>query len=292
MGGDAAAAQAPTDPPADLPADPPAEPEKKKSKKQVKRIPLNVNSKPVGMSNTELMEAQEGEGKMQILDRIIRETADAMNALESRVYSMRDDMSTRYASYATEAEKEKISKMLTETEDWLYDDGFDAEKSVYEAKLKDLTVMCDPIVLREHEATDRPEAIGALAKAIERFEAFVVSTDEAYAHIEQEEKAKVGTATGDAKAWLAEMERKLDGLDKTADPPFKAAELTARLKTLEGTCDPIMSKPKPIPKPDPTPPPAEPAKEATDAPPPDEGAAAEPPPAEPSPTKPDNMDVD
>merc|ERR1712039_349545 len=105
-------------------------------------------------------------------------------------------------------------------------------------------------------------------------------------HIEQEEKAKVGTATGDAKAWLAEMERELDGLDKTADPPFKAAELTARLKTLEGACDPIMSKPKPMPKPEP-PPPVDPAP---DAPPPDEGAAAEP--ADPAPAKPDNMDVD
>ena len=58
---------------------------KKKPKKLIKRIPLKVECKPSGLDARAMMDAQEAEGKMQLLDRVMRETADAMNALESKV---------------------------------------------------------------------------------------------------------------------------------------------------------------------------------------------------------------
>ena len=44
----------------------------------------------------------------------MRETADAMNNLESRVYAMRDDLSMRYSKYVADAEKDTLQAMLTQ----------------------------------------------------------------------------------------------------------------------------------------------------------------------------------
>lgn len=49
--------------------------------------------------------------------------AEAMNALESAVYSYRDDLSQKLASFLSDSDKEMLGSMLTKMEDWLYDEG-------------------------------------------------------------------------------------------------------------------------------------------------------------------------
>merc|ERR1719171_1831994 len=153
-----------------------------------------------------MMDAQEAEGKMAIQDRIMRETADAMNELESKVYSIRDNLSMRFSAYATDAEKETLT-----------------------GKLKELMDLYTPIVEREREATERPDAISALRTALEKFAAFAASDAEEYSHISAEDKSKVGGECATATAWLAEMEGKLAGMSTSSEPPFKASELVAKL---------------------------------------------------------------
>jgi heat shock protein 4 len=54
------------------------ESEKKKTKK-VRRVPVKVKEKALGLSERELMEAMESEAQMSLQDRIIQETAEVMN---------------------------------------------------------------------------------------------------------------------------------------------------------------------------------------------------------------------
>jgi len=264
-----------------------AEPEKKK--KKTKKISLTISEKPVGMSAREKMEAQEAEGKMAIQDRIMRETADAMNNLESRVYAMRDDLSMRYSKYVADAEKDTLQAMLTQVEDWLYEDGADADKATYEAKLKEVMDACSPVLTREREATSRGEVISSLQSAIDMYAALAVSEEEQYAHIEASDKAKVGAEAESARTYLAEMTGKLDGLVPTADPPFLASELTAKLNSLKDVCEPIMKKPKPPPPPPPAAPAAAEEAAAESAAPAEAASEAE---SAQSPPPPDNMDID
>jgi len=252
----------------------------------VKRIALTVKSKGQGITPQELMEAQEEEGKMALLDKILAETAEAMNALEAAVYKYRDDLSEKYAAYFVEADKEKLQAMCTAMEDWLYDDGMDVDKNTYIAKHKEFTDAFAGGVGREKEAELRTDAYQELKNAIEKFSAFAASQSEDYAHISTEDKQKVAAECATAQAYLADTQAKLDALAKTEEPPIKAAEITAKASSLTSVCTPIMNTPKPLPKePEPPPPesPAEGAAEADPAPP--EGEA---PPA----PKPDNMDVD
>jgi len=262
----------PEAPPADAaaadPAAPPAEPEKKKSKK-VKRIALSVTTKGQGITPTELMEAQEAEGNMQLQDNLIAATAAAMNDLESSIYKFRSDLSERLAKFISEPDKEKCGAKLTAMEDWLYDDGFDCEKSVYEAKTKEVKDMFTAADARCLESELRPDAFVELEKAIATYAGFAASADEAYAHIAAEEKQKVGAEVAQAQAWLSEMQTKLGELPGTEDPTTKAADISAKAAALAKACKPIMDTPKPLPmEPEPAP--------AADAPPPLEGDAAPP----------------
>jgi len=112
--GEAAEAAAAPEPPAEPAAEASAEPPKKK--KKIKRIALKVESKQIGMSSKEMMDAQEAEANMAHSDRLVQETSDAMNELESYVYAMRDAIGTRYSKFATEEEASSISAKLTATE--------------------------------------------------------------------------------------------------------------------------------------------------------------------------------
>ena len=262
--------------------------ETKKTKK-VKRVALSVATKGIGITPTELMEAQEAEGQMALLDKIIQQTAESMNALEAAVYRLRDESSTKLAAYLTEADREKLSAMCTQTEDWLYEDGMDVDKATYEAKLKELQAAFAPGVLRENEAEERPEAFAELEKTIEKFSAFAASQSEDYEHIDTEQKQKVAAECATAQAWLADSQAKISAAPKTEPAPLKPADIRAKAQELSGVCQPIMSTPKPLP--------IEPEKPAADAPaaesPADAAPAAEDGAASAGEApKPDNMDVD
>ena len=63
-------------------------------------------------------------------------------------------------------EREQLSKVLTETEDWLYGDGEDEKKQVYIDKLAELKKFGNPIATRYVEAQTRPGACDNLGKAL------------------------------------------------------------------------------------------------------------------------------
>ena len=265
-----------------------------------------MDGAPVGMTDTEMMEAQEHEGNMSHADKRVAETSEAMNELESFVYAMRDQLATRYEKFATDADREKNGAKLTAVEDWLYEDGADCEKATYVEKLAELKGDVAAIIGREREADERPEAFKALEAAIAKFGEFVASTAEEYAHIDKEQKDKVAAEVEAATAFLAEKKAAADALVPTEEPPFKAADVAAKATALTGTCNPILRTPKPLPKVEPVPEPeakpaegdAEPAegdaaKPEGEAAPAEgeakpEGEAAEKPPAAAA----DNMDVD
>ena len=55
----------------------------------------------------------------------------AKNAVEEYIYSIREKICEELEPYILEAEREAYSRKLTETEDWLYEDGEFADKKTY-----------------------------------------------------------------------------------------------------------------------------------------------------------------
>ena len=273
-------------------AKPPAEEKpktEKKQKRKVRRRFLAVEeSLPGALSKKELDDAIENEQKMVANDKLQVETAEAKNALETFIYSMRDKLQYQYKDYASDAEREAILPVLQETEDWLYDDGDEETKSVYVRKLADLeskvsltsffcifvclaliclfffiysfcvrfTIQppyfkqkCADIVSRYQEAEVlRPEAIKALESLANEYSVRAKTDLPDYAHISDEDKAKVVKACDEALEWMrGQIDEQLKA-SKAENPKVKAADFDARRLKLEATVKPIMSQPKPAPK--------------------------------------------
>lgn len=75
-------------------------------------------------------------------DRKEKERSDAKNAVEEYVYEMRGKLEGEFEHYADDKIRQKLLDDLRKAEDWLYDEGFNQEKSVYVERLKALKVSC------------------------------------------------------------------------------------------------------------------------------------------------------
>jgi heat shock protein 4 len=134
----------------------------------------------------------ESEGKMHADDKLVMETEERKNALEEYVYDMRGKLDDRYKLYSQSTEKEALLKGLSEAEDWLYtEEGEDATKSAYVAKLDALKAIGDKIVFRWRESEDRPRAAAGLREVCNEFLSKAQNGEEQYAHITDEDKQKV-----------------------------------------------------------------------------------------------------
>ena len=59
---------------------------------------------------------------------------------------MKDKLETVYKEFITEQDKEQFLKLMNDTEDWLYEEGDDETKSVYNKQLEKLNKHGDAIV--------------------------------------------------------------------------------------------------------------------------------------------------
>jgi len=218
---------------------------------------LAFNSSVIGLSKTAINLAIEEEGKMRAQDRLAVETAEAKNAVESYVLDMRKKIADdkEYGQYATETEKEDFSRVSYQIEDWLYDEGDDVSKGVYNQKLAELKKYADPVVNRKIEDRLRTTNAAQLRDAINHYRTEL--TNAKYDHIEAEEKAKIAAECNRVEQNLQELLNKQQALPKTSNPIFHASELITKKKELEKLANPILSKPKPAPPPPPTTTPAE-----------------------------------
>ncbi|KAL6285760.1 hypothetical protein ACE6H2_010150 [Prunus campanulata] len=213
-----------------------------------------------GMPPSDVQKAIEKEFEMALQDRVMEETKDKKNAVESYVYDMRNKLNDKYQEFVTEPEREAFIARLQEVEDWLYEDGEDETKGVYIAKLEELKKQGDPIEERYKEHTERGTVIDQLVYCINSYREAAMSTDAKFEHIDISDKQKVLNECVEAEAWLREKKQQQDSLPKYANPVLLSADVRRKAEALDRFCRPIMTKPKPAP--------AKPAAPETPTPPP------------------------
>jgi heat shock protein 4 len=224
--------------------------EKKKPKVRVTKTALDViSSRPLSFTQDEINRMYEEEVAMANNDRLIKETADMRNELESYIYDMRDKVGSdsRLGQYATSQEKDAFNALNDTTENWLYEDGFDATKKVYAEKLAELKKLGSPIERREIEAHARSSAVSALQANLETYQNWCneSQTEERYAHITDEERQNVRSTVDNITGWLYDMLDKQSGTALNQDPVLTVASIKAKQKELADTCSPIVHKPVP-----------------------------------------------
>ncbi|PLN75087.1 Hsp70 chaperone Hsp88 [Aspergillus taichungensis] len=163
----------------------------RKVKKQVRKGDLPISSGTSSAEETVKNELAEKENKMYMDDKLIAETDEKKNELESYIYELRDKIDSVYGDFASEEEKDKLRAKLTDTEDWLYEDGEDTTKSIYVAKMDDIRFIVGPIVQRYRE---KAEAEAAAIQKVKDEEAAKKRAEEDAKRKAEEEAKKAAEA--------------------------------------------------------------------------------------------------
>ncbi|EME47036.1 hypothetical protein DOTSEDRAFT_41556 [Dothistroma septosporum NZE10] len=188
----------------------------RKVKKQVRKGDLPLSAGTASLDQAAKDDYMEKEGQMVSEDKLVAETEDKKNELESEIYAMRAKIeepyqSNGYSEFASDEEKDKIRAKCDELEDWLYDDGEDAKKAQYVAKLDELRASAGPVIQRfndkrqEEEDARRKVAEEAAAKKRAEEEAAKKAAEEKR---KAEEAAKVMNDGSDAAPQQQDAEMK------------------------------------------------------------------------------------
>jgi len=238
-------------------------------KKRYTRVPLAVEANYTnGYTAAQIAAFVAREAAIADQDRVLRETRDKRNELEGYIYDMRNKLSDSLSAYATEVDKANLLEKLNAAESWLYGDGFDEAKSVYQMHLDQLRSLGDPVSRREYEFTNRPEAVKVLGQRVEYFKKIALSTDVLYEHLTEEDRSRIKAACKEAEDWIADQLSRQARLPLHADPVVRLTDIDQAGKKLHNIANPIATKPKPkpVPPPAPAPEPAPAAPPAADAP--------------------------
>ncbi|KAK6579909.1 hypothetical protein PZA11_007617 [Diplocarpon coronariae] len=152
-------------------------PKVRKVKKQVRKGDLPIISGTSSLDDAIKLSAAEQESSMIMEDKLVADTEDKKNELETYIYDMRNKIDDVYSDFASDDEKAKLKAKLESSEDWLYDEGEDATKAVYQAKYDEIRAIAGPIAQRyfdkieEQRAADQAIADAEAAKKREMAEA-------------------------------------------------------------------------------------------------------------------------
>ncbi|PYI08707.1 heat shock protein Hsp88 [Aspergillus sclerotiicarbonarius CBS 121057] len=175
----------------------------RKVKKQVRKGDLPISTGTTSIDETLLNSWTERENSMYMEDKLIAETDEKKNELEASIYELRDKIDGVYSEFANEEEKDKLRAKLTDTEDWLYEEGEDTTKSVYVAKMDEIRFVAGPIIqrYREKQEAERQAQEEEAAKKRAEVEAKRKAEQEAKKAEEDAKKAeKADTEMQDAPA--------------------------------------------------------------------------------------------
>jgi len=223
-----------------------------KPKTKKKRTPLTFTVTSLSVGEKLRQTWFERECAMSNQDRVIAETSKARDMLERYVLEMRGRLDSKedLGKYITDADKAVFQGKLAEEDDWLMtDEGYEAKKSEYNAKLKKLMKYGTPVCVRKKENEQRKGAVDMVKKMVNHYQFFAISTDEKYSHITAEQKATVTKKCNEIDQWISVELTKQERLPLTADPSLTKADLIKKAKELDGVCKPIANTPKPKPPP-------------------------------------------
>merc|ERR1711978_439009 len=236
-----------------------------KRKKTVnKTIELPVSSRVQGqLSYDKLQAATSSESMMAKADRDEADRLNSKNSVEEYIYEIRGKICDELEDFMLEGDREKFSRELTDSEDWLYEDGEFADKKTYTEKLATLRKTGEAVRKRRQEFNDRPEAINQFGQCMQLAQKAVASFkagDEKFNHLDAAEVEKVQKAIAEKQDWFNRMCADVSKMDKTSDPPVLASQFYQEKESFWHMASNILNKPKPKVEP-PPPPPAEAAKE-------------------------------
>jgi hypoxia up-regulated 1 len=196
----------------------------------------------------------ESKAKMEALalkDKERQMLESSRNKVESFIYRIKNkliDDEENINKVTTEEQRAEVSKLSSDAEEWMYDDGYNADLPTMEDKYAELATPADKIFFRVAEMTARPAAVKALTEKLGKIEKLVKKWETTHPQITEDERASVSTKVEEVKTWLAEKVAEQEATVATEDPVLTSAELPGKTKLIEPIVTRLSKKPKPKPK--------------------------------------------
>jgi molecular chaperone DnaK (HSP70) len=214
-----------------------------------KTVDLPVTSIVLGsLMKERLDEAVSIETAMARQDVAEQERLTAKNSVEEYIYEIRGKISDELEEFIVEDDRNKFVLELEDAENWLYEEGEEADKPIYMEKLNKLKGKGEAVRRRRTEFEERPGAINMMGQCLQLAQKAVDAYkegDEKYTHLEPGEVEKVQKLIQEKGDWYGRVVQELNGLPKTADPSTLASQFVQEKESFWHTVTPILNKPKP-----------------------------------------------
>ena len=175
---------------------------------------------------------------------------EAKNKLESYFYYVKNkllDFEEDIAKISTEAQREELTKLAMEAEDWLFDEGDTAELETIQAKYDELATPAEKVWFRLKEMKARPNAVKTLTENLVEIEEKFTKWVSDLTHIADEEKDEVYSEIESARKWLSDKVAAQAEKAGHEDPVFTISELPLQNKPIQKLIAKLSKKPKPKP---------------------------------------------
>ena len=223
----------------------------KKTKKVMKTIDLPVDCVVKGLNQTDLNRIIEQEAQMVSADKLENDRINAKNAVEEYVYDIRGRIYEDLESYISETDREKLSRFLEDTENWLYEDGEDCAKQIYVDKLSELKKLGEPVKERKLQREELPVVFELFLQSLQQARKVCEmyrDGNEKFNHLDSAEIEKVKKAINERQQYIDSNFGLVSNTPLHCDPPITSSQIKSEKGTFDALVNPIINKPKPKPK--------------------------------------------
>ncbi|EMD93740.1 hypothetical protein COCC4DRAFT_181457 [Bipolaris maydis ATCC 48331] len=192
---------------------PPEPPKMRKVKKQLRKGDLPLSAGTASLDEASKQIAAERENAMIMEDKLVADTENEKNNLESFIYELKDKILDVYAEFASDDEKARLNQKLETIEEWLYDEGDDASKAQYVSKKEDIRSIAGPIIQRYNDKIEG-ERQAAMEKQQKEHAAKQAELERAKREAESKKQADAPPAEDSKDTEMADAEgQKADGAE-------------------------------------------------------------------------------
>jgi len=194
------------------------------------------------------------ECKMKNQDRVIFETYERKNELESLIYNNKEKLGSSYKNFVKPEDVQNLLTILETANTWLYEEGQNSSKGMYVEKIDSLRPHFEPIARRYQQAEELKESYYLAQLALDQLTNQLRSTDAKHSHITVEERTAGAEEIEKLKQVFANSQKLQATIAGWENPVTSAHEVNNHVKELESKIKKIMGKPVPPPPAPPAPP--------------------------------------
>ena len=157
------------------------------------------------LSHDKLQSATQEEVKMAEQDLTEADRLVAKNSVEEYIYDIRGRLCDELADFMEEEERSAYTLQLEDTENWLYEEGEDADRPAYQLRLSDLKGRGEPVKRRKREWEERPAAMNQFGQCLQLAQKVIDSYkagEEKYSHLDAADVSKVEKSITEKSDWF------------------------------------------------------------------------------------------